>query len=279
MDIFRKLQSILSPPPGSAIRSQPKVPKPAELDLPSFADALRSAGEVPFGVTIDRIRRGASAAGQDKLQIDTSAPETGRTVATEPQGPAVIADAPDGRNKEGVAIEALHIELRETLESVIGLERDRAAESTASTGPTAAAEHDKPAAATDPTIAETPAETPVAPARLALPPIGIHWSPAALAGSGRVGHGIDGTADGTSRQIRIKVQLYLHPEVHGVQLNTEARLFRDAIDKGYVTADEAGLATLLGQLSRGSIGPNGRPQEITNYFKQFFAAERAAGLA
>ncbi|MFN0180644.1 MAG: hypothetical protein ACKVZ0_17730 [Gemmatimonadales bacterium] len=113
------------------------------------------------------------------------------------------------------------------------------------------------------------------PPAASLPPLGVFWPRLPLLATGATGPGIDGTAEGAARQLALKVGYYLDPVGHGVQLNTEARLFRDAVAKGYVTADPDGLATLLSHLSRGAIGPEARSPEMTEYFRQFFEAERA----
>jgi hypothetical protein len=78
-----------------------------------------------------------------------------------------------------------------------------------------------------------------------------------------------------------KHALYSDPAKHGVTLNQEARLFLDAVSRGYVSNSPEGLGTVLSYLSMGSFadGPKAaRPAAMTAYFNQFYAAERAAGV-
>jgi hypothetical protein len=112
-----------------------------------------------------------------------------------------------------------------------------------------------------------------------LPPIGVLWASLVLRGSGATGPGIGGTDADMAAQLQRKVALYTEPAKHGVLLNQEARLFLDAVEKGYVPSSSDGLGTLLAYLSKGSIGPDPRPTPITAYFDEFFATERAAGRA
>lgn len=117
---------------------------------------------------------------------------------------------------------------------------------------------------------------PTEPPAPATPPIGVLWPPKALRGTGTEGPGIGGTDAQVAETLRIKVDYYNNPTQYGITLNTEARLFLDAVSRGYVPNSPEGLGTLLAYLGMGSFTSDtqiGRPPEMTAYFKQFFAAE------
>lgn len=108
------------------------------------------------------------------------------------------------------------------------------------------------------------------------PPIGVLWTPKVLRGTGAEGPGIGGTDAHVAETLRIKVDYYNNPAKHGIDLNTEARLFLDAVSRGYVPNSPEGLGTLLAYLGMGSFTSDtqvGRPPAMTTYFKQFFAEE------
>lgn len=110
------------------------------------------------------------------------------------------------------------------------------------------------------------------------PPIGVLWTPKVLRGTGAEGPGIGGTDAHAAETLQIKVDYYNNPAKHGIALNTEARLFLDAVSRGYVPNSPEGLGTLLAYLGMGSFTSDtqiGRPPEMTAYFKQFFAAAAA----
>ena len=103
-----------------------------------------------------------------------------------------------------------------------------------------------------------------------LPPLGVLWAPVTLKGSGATGAGIAGTDAATRTDLQNKFEYYSNPEKYGLVLNQEARLFLDAVDKGYVSNTAEGLGTLLAGLGRGALGENARPPEMTEYFRQFY---------
>lgn len=99
-----------------------------------------------------------------------------------------------------------------------------------------------------------------------------------LRGTGARGPGIGGTDAQVAETLRIKVDYYNNPAQYGVTLNTEGRLFLDAVSRGYIPNSPEGLGTLLAYLGMGSFTDDaqiGRPPEMTAYFNQFFAAEAA----
>ena len=111
----------------------------------------------------------------------------------------------------------------------------------------------------------------------ALPPLGMLWGSMLYRGSGARGPGIGGTDAEAQATLGVKFGSYTEPTRSRASLNQEARLFLDAVSKGYVDDSPEGLGTLLSYLSKGSIGADARPPMITAYFNQFYAAERAAG--
>ncbi|MEZ4457457.1 MAG: hypothetical protein R2882_13060 [Gemmatimonadales bacterium] len=92
-------------------------------------------------------------------------------------------------------------------------------------------------------------------------------------------HGINGTAAAIAESLQAKFEQYTDPARFGVTPNLEARLFQDAVDKGYVANSPEGLGTLLQYLGQGAVGPTARPPAMTEYFRQFFEAARANDLA
>lgn len=117
---------------------------------------------------------------------------------------------------------------------------------------------------------------PALPSTPGAPPIGVLWTPKVLRGTGAEGPGIGGTDAHVAETLRIKVDYYNNPAKHGIALNTEARLFLDAVSRGYVPNSPEGLGTLLAYLGMGSFTSDtqlGRPPAMTAYFKQFFAEE------
>lgn len=253
MDVMRKLHSILSPGPVAANRSQSRPVKAEVPDPTSFAERLREASKTE--VTRPQLT-----------------PDKPRTADVAFESPAPDIDLPAAQE---LPIEPVVVELRDTLESTVAREQERVY---------AAAEVDLevPEPAVPELAKETVPEAPASPAKASneptpslLPPIGVAWSSAFLRGSGATGLGIAGDDATTALDLVNKHEYYNNPAKYGLTLNMEARLFLDAVDKGYVPNTPEGLGTLLATLSKGTVGPNARPPEITAYFQQFFAAERS----
>lgn len=120
-------------------------------------------------------------------------------------------------------------------------------------------------------------DVPKAPKPSLLPPIGVQWVPVALRGTGASGHGVAGTDEAMARQLAAKHEQYTDPNRFGMSLNVEAYMFLDAVEKGYVPNSPEGLGTLLGYLGQGAMGPEARPPQMTEYFRQFFETARAQG--
>lgn len=271
MDVLSKLRSILAPRAIPANDSY-RLTRTPETSSGTFGQALADAtGEHPdgedHGIGSFRVRA--------RLQARPRVPIISR--------PVVLPEIP------AVEVETTH-EQRRPLESLPITLADAIARTQAS-GPGIAARAGEFSTLISSTIAEskTPDETslpaPVsrptdrAPPRVppALPPIGVPWSTQVYRGSGASGPGIGGTDADAQAELVIKFGYYSNPAQHGVLLNQEARLFLDTVAKGYVDNSPGGLGTLLTYLGQGSTGATARPPMITEYFTQFFAAERAAG--
>ncbi len=284
MEIFRKLHSILTPNSEPAVRSQPRQPRPGNPGQPSFADTLRAAaaddGTIrPFGV-----QNGRLADGLRSPQVDPGSGQEPSDPVAGGGGPTVLPEAPEAEFPAEVPIDSLHIEMRETLESLIIVEQERAGLSEPVLPPIIESDP----AAEDPVINEptgsttTPSSTtpnPVpAPRPSLLPPLGVEWASMTVRGSGATGKGVNGT-DAAAHQVLVhKHQTYNNPGQYGMTNNQEARLFLDAVDRGYVPNTPEGLGTLLGYLGKGAIGADARPPEMTEYFRQFFVSERTANV-
>ncbi len=251
MDLLRRLQSILAPPPIPANDSYQRRSDPAGR-TPSFSIALADAtGEQP-AIEVTGVRPARSAAiGPSKT--------AGPTVLPDPE-PREVAVGPSQ-----AGLEEAPLSLGEALTQLRGAPTIKGSDDGAGKPPASASAASGPEAA-----------APTTPAA-ALPPLGVLWSSLALRGSGASGPGIGGTDAEALTSLIVKHGYYSNPSHHGVKENQEARLFRDAVAKGYVDDSAEGLGTLLSYLSKGSFGPDSRPPTMTAYFNQFYAAERAAG--
>ena len=251
MDIMRKLQSILAPSAGPVNRAQPAIPRPATpAASQTFAQALRDASLedpsiAPFGV-------------QERLP----GPIEGHGTAAGAGGPTILPDIPQEPILD-LPVDVLHIEMRDTLESMVVLDQEPDAPANPGTLPPPVAQNPR-AVTIEPPTAPIPR----------LPPIGVLWAPVSLRGSGASGPGIAGTDSATQTDLQNKFEYYTNPEKYGLILNQEARLFLDAVDKGYVSNSPEGLGTLLAGLGRGAVGHNARPPEMTEYFHQFYVGEQ-----
>jgi len=278
MEIVRNLHSILAPTSEPAIRSQPRQPRPGSSGQPSFAQTLRAAAAddpsiLPFGVQNDRLANRLNGG----TGFDSGSTQADATGTQGSGGPSVLPDAPEVEFPAEHPIDALHIEMRDTLESLIVIERDRAGLAEPVLPPTIDAELPAPPPATtgNPPAATTPPPTPP---RSLLPPLGVQWGFLAIRGTGATGKGINGTDAAAQQMLVDKHQVYNNPRQYGMTLNQEARLFLDAVDRGYVPNSPEGLGTLLAYLGMGATGTNARPPEMTEYFRQFYVSERTANV-
>ena len=278
MEIFRKLHSILAPSSEPAVRSQPRQPRPGSSGQPNFAETLRAAAAddpsiLPFGVQNDRL----AARLRGGPGIDPGSSEADQTTEPGIGGPAVLPEAPEVDLPTDHPIDTLHIEIRDTLEQMIIVERDRAGLAEPVLPP--AIDPDQPPAPEAPTEDTPKASVPdPTPPRSLLPPLGVQWGFLAVRGTGATGKGVNGTDAAAQQMLVDKHQVYNNPGQYGMTLNQEARLFLDAVDKGYVPNTPEGLGTLLGYLGMGATGSNARPPEMTEYFRQFYVSERAANV-
>ncbi len=273
MDVMRKLHSLLTPVNEPANRSYSGTARPASQNHGTFAETLREA------------------AGWAENSSEVHLP----TIVTK-QTPEV----PDATEKAeapstDLPVAEVHIETRDTLEGIIVAEQEKLeTEAPIDLGgddldiPVSFVPDDVVVALDEPEVGKpgagtvtaenTPAD-PIAPpaaeppvARQALPPIGVNWAPLVIHGTGvPAGHGINGSYDARVKQLELKHDQYNNPGKYNATLNTEARMFLDAVDRGYVPNTPEGLGTLLGYLSKGSMGPEARPPAIGAYFNQFFA--------
>lgn len=251
MDVIRTLRAILAPSAGPVNHDRPPVGRPATPSGPqSFATALKEAANLEdpdigtFGV-IERLQRPAER--QERPSVD-------------PGRPTIGPDLPDAPGTD-LPLEPPPIEIRDTIESMTVLILKPEVLS-------------KPEPIQPPvgqTKPQTPVSEPKAPLIMSLPPVGVLWAPESLRASGASGPGIAGTDAATQTDLANKFEYYTNPEKYGLTLNQEARLFLDAVDKGYISKSPEGLGTLLSTLGRGAIGPTARPPEMTEYFRQFFA--------
>ena len=276
MDILRKLQSILSPGAGPVNPSYRSRPKAEGSPRGSFADTLAAVTRDGSDSAVFAVPNRRPSAVAEPPSITPSRPVTTGLVTeviavplSEPEppaGPVILPEVnPDG------PLSPPEADTRETLADAAARELARGAagekaaqknQKTDEVAPTATGDEGRPRPSTIDL----------------LPPLGVEWVSMVLRGSGRTGPGIAGSDADTQDQLKVKVAYYSNPTQYGIKLNQEARLFLDAVDRGYVPKTAEGLGTLLAYLSKGSFGPDARPTAITAYLDQFYAAERAAGL-
>lgn len=238
MNIFRTLQSILSAQPVPEVIARKHSSNPATTSPFTFADELDQ-----------RVNFGDAAPAPEA--VSSPAEETAATenAGTQPAEQSTIGEAVDTAAESDAA----------ALTDAIVSQATRAASET--------------------TAATASAASTVSPESdlMTLPADGVLWPPLTLRGTGASGWGVGGSDAQMTDQTALKFEYYSDPEKYGMQLNTEGRLFQDAVNRGYVPNSPEGLGTLLSYLSMGSQrpeNPNGRPNEMTAYFAQFFAAER-----
>lgn len=270
MDVMRKLHSLLTPVNEPANRSYSGTARPASQNQGTFAETLREAAgwtghspEVQLPTIVSRLAPGVPAATEQ-------------------------AELPG----DDLPVAEIHIDARDTLEEVIAAEQEKLAPESVIDpldipvapvpdeaghvvdGPKAGKSGaDEVAAERETTGTTAPAAAPEPPpARQALPPIGVNWMSLTIQGTGVASnHGVNGSDSAWLKQLEFKHDQYTNPGKYNATLNTEAKLFLDAVDRGYVPNTPAGLGTLLGYLSKGSMGPDAKPPAIAAYFNQFFA--------
>mgnify|MGYP001412523079 CR=1 FL=1 len=266
MDVMRKLHSLLTPVNEPANRSYSGSARPASQNQGTFAETLREAAgwtghspEVQLPTIVSRLAPGVPAATEQ---------------AELPANDLPVAE--------------IHIDARDTLEEVIAAEQERLAPESvidpldipvAAVPDEAGLGVEAPKAGkggADEVAAERETTAPAAPepppARQALPPVGVNWMSLAIQGTGvSSNHGVNGSDSAWLKQLEVKHEQDTNPGKDNATLDTEAKLFLDAVDRGYVPNTPAGLGTLLGYLSKGSMGPDAKPPAIAAYFNQFFA--------
>jgi len=270
---MRKLHSLLTPVNEPANRSYSGTARPASQNHGTFAETLREA------------------AGWTESPSEVHLPTVITKRTSEVPGATEKAEVPT----TDFPVAEIHIETRDTLEGIIAAEQEKL-ETEAPIDldggsleiPVSFVPDDVVVALDEPegtkpgagavTAENTPAD-PVAPpaaeppsTRQALPPIGVNWASLAIRGTGvAADHGVNGSDSAWLKQLELKHDQYNNPGKYNATLNTEARMFLDAVDRGYVPNTPEGLGTLLGYLSKGSMGPDSKPPAIAAYFNQFFA--------
>ena len=257
MDIMRKLQSILAPSAGPVNRTLPAAPAPATPSGgQSFAKALRDAASLvdpsigTFGV-LERLP--GSPAGLNG-EVETQGPTILPEIPTEP-----IVDLP---------IDSLHIEIRDTLESMVAVNREPEV-------PAQPEPSQLPGVTLPRSVEARPrAESPNARVAMSLPPTGVRWPAIAGPGAGLAAPGVASTGTVVIAMIQLKFDYYTDPIGHGVSEGDEGRMFLDAVNRGYVDKTPEGLSTLLAWNSIGDydrdLNVTGRPPEISNYFSGWY---------
>lgn len=270
MDVMRKLHSLLTPVNEPANRSYSGTARPASQNHGTFAETLREA------------------AGWAESQSEVHLPTVITKRTSEVPGATEKAEAPSTDLP-------IHIETRDTLEGIIAAEQEKLEteapidlDGSGLEIPVSFIPDDVVVALDEPEVAKPGADAvaaeniptdPVAPpaaeppsTRQALPPIGVNWASLAIRGTGvAADHGVNGSDGAWLKQLELKHDQYNNPGKYNATLNTEARMFLDAVDRGYVPNTPEGLGTLLGYLSKGSMGPDAKPPAIAAYFNQFFA--------
>jgi hypothetical protein len=237
MNIFRTLQSILSAQPVPEVIARKHPSNPATTSPFTFADELDQ--RVNFGDAVSAPAAASSSAEEAAVAEDAW---------PQPAEQSTIGEAVDTAAESDAA----------ALTDAIVSQATRAASETAAAT----------ASATSTVSTESDLMT--------LPANGVLWAPLTLRGTGASGAGIGGSDTQIAEQLTIKFEHYSNPQKYGVTLNTEGRLFQDAVSRGYVPDSPEGLGTLLSYLSLGSQrpdNPGGRPNDMSNYFAQFMATD------